>query len=352
MLKKQTPAKYVLILFLLFTKNGFAHGFGTRYDLPLPLWMYLSGAVLAIVFSFVLLLWKYTPITQEPTRFRITRLRYIYRSTLLKIIRIIALIFYFLIIIAGFVGKQSPVQNLAPITIWAVWWVGMVYLSASCGNIWSWINPLNIFFQWMQASTGVNKKRFFSPSTQVGIWPAVLLFLIFTGMELNWQGRENPASLASMMIVYSIFTWLGMIFCGRKWWLKHVELFSIIFALFAKIAPSYLVQKPRRGSGEPLLVKKPISFSQVVFVILMLSTVSFDGLMETQAWQNTLQVCAEYFPSLFVLENSIFKILIELIILRSHRLVIYLHQLRGFEGTHGVSNAVSISKLYQKYSWG
>ena len=29
-----------------------AHGFGERYDLPVPLWLYITGAGMAVVLSF------------------------------------------------------------------------------------------------------------------------------------------------------------------------------------------------------------------------------------------------------------------------------------------------------------
>lgn len=36
-----------------------AHGFGQRYDLPLPLWLYLIGAGLTVALSFAFLaLWR------------------------------------------------------------------------------------------------------------------------------------------------------------------------------------------------------------------------------------------------------------------------------------------------------
>ncbi|MDQ3328241.1 MAG: hypothetical protein M3506_06940 [Chloroflexota bacterium] len=34
--------------------GALAHGFGVRYTLPVPLWLYLYGAAAAVVLSFVL----------------------------------------------------------------------------------------------------------------------------------------------------------------------------------------------------------------------------------------------------------------------------------------------------------
>ena len=47
-------AQLVLLLTLqiFLSGNCQAHGFGQRYDLPLPLWLYLSGAALTVALSF------------------------------------------------------------------------------------------------------------------------------------------------------------------------------------------------------------------------------------------------------------------------------------------------------------
>ena len=42
-----------LFVGVLGTKPAYAHGFGDRYDLPMPLWLYIIGAGAAVAFSFV-----------------------------------------------------------------------------------------------------------------------------------------------------------------------------------------------------------------------------------------------------------------------------------------------------------
>ena len=45
----------ILVVSLILSRAGAisAHGFGQRYDLPVPLWLYVTGAGVAVVFSFV-----------------------------------------------------------------------------------------------------------------------------------------------------------------------------------------------------------------------------------------------------------------------------------------------------------
>ena len=49
----------ILFLWIGSPINIFAHGFGERYDLPIPLSFFLIGASLTIIFSFLILLLFY-----------------------------------------------------------------------------------------------------------------------------------------------------------------------------------------------------------------------------------------------------------------------------------------------------
>ena len=44
----------VLLLVAAFVGRAEAHGFGQRYTLPVPLWLYLYGSAAVVILSFVL----------------------------------------------------------------------------------------------------------------------------------------------------------------------------------------------------------------------------------------------------------------------------------------------------------
>src|SRR5438309_3183159 len=54
-----------------------AHGFGQRYDLPLPLWLYLFGTASAVIVSFLVvgLLVRHSPASDAYPRFNLLNLR-------------------------------------------------------------------------------------------------------------------------------------------------------------------------------------------------------------------------------------------------------------------------------------
>jgi len=123
-----------------------------------------------------------------------------------------------------------------------------------------------------------------------------------------------------MAVVYSAMTWTGMGVFGRVTWLRHADPFAIAFGLLARFAPTEVRVTNRdlcrrcehrcagqaagcvncgacfaragdaerelnlRPFGAGLLRSDAISSSMTVFVLLMLSTVTFDGFMGTPAW--------------------------------------------------------------------
>ena len=127
-----------------------AHGFAFRYDLPLPLNLYLIGAGAAVCFSFVVMAYALQTRTIFNS-YRVSLSRFtpptnISRGALI-VIRFVSISLLFLIIISGFFGNQNPLKNLAPVTVWVIWWVGFVYITALISNTWPVVNPWSSIFQ-------------------------------------------------------------------------------------------------------------------------------------------------------------------------------------------------------------
>ncbi len=74
---------------------------------------------------------------------------------------------------------------------------------------------------------------------------------------------------------------------GAESWVERGEVFSIFFGVFARFAPTEPSVRGLSGErglalrpfGAGLLVNEPTSSSMVAFVLLVLSTVLYDGLL-------------------------------------------------------------------------
>jgi hypothetical protein len=128
----------------------------------------------------------------------------------------------------------------------------------------------------------------------LGAWPACVFFWLFAWFELVAIGRDVPRNIAIAAVIYSLITWAGFVLFGRGTWLKNGEVFSIAFGLFGRFAPLHFADAmpwtwELRPYAVGLLTRKPLASSMTAFTLLMLATVSVDGLMETPLWRATAE---------------------------------------------------------------
>ena len=279
-----------------------AHGFEKRYDLPIPLNMFLLGAGSAVVLSFAVmgLFVRSGGGHFAYPRFNLLRLglfRLIAHPGVVLAVKLLSAGVFLLSIAAGFFGEQNPLRNLIVTMVWIVWWVGMAYACSLFGGAWALLNPWGNLFAWAEALHGrLRPGRSLSLDLPlpawVGAWPAVALFLWFAWAEIGWRNNYIPANLAFAASIYSLITWWGMALFGREAWLARGEAFSVVFGLMGRFGvteartgpggrPEWNLRPPAVG----LLAEEAPHPSAVALVIAVLATVSFDGFTETAQWQ-------------------------------------------------------------------
>jgi len=280
-----------------------AHGFAQRYDLPVPLHLYVGGAAAAVALSFVVVACfvrgdrtvKHYPsfnllstsagriIASIPVRF------------LLRTFTVFMLV---LVVVAGLIGIEDPFKNIAPTAVWVIWWVGLAYVSGLLGDLWAVINPWKAVFEaidWLLGKFRPNMRLGLNRDYpgKLGSWAVVVLFVWFIWAELIWPESDTPSEISRIVIIYSVITWIGMLIFGCRNWLRHGEVFTVLFGLLARFAPTEYIAEKNEWNLRPwavgLLPDKPISVSLTMFVLLMLSSVTFDGLLATPLWGEVAQ---------------------------------------------------------------
>ncbi|HEX2182309.1 MAG TPA: hypothetical protein VHH10_08485 [Rubrobacteraceae bacterium] len=326
---------------LLFARPALAHGFGQRYDLPVPLWLYLWAASAVVLLSFVLVSY-FVGKEEAPRRyprFDLLRLR-AFRATLasrpfVSGLRLLSVTLFALVVASGLSGDQTPELNFAPTFVWIWWWVGLTLFVALVGNVWPLVNPWKILFEWADGLTrrlGVEEGlelRVPYPAAW-DVWPALACFAAFAWVELVFWGSATPRNIALFALLYSSVTWAGMTFFGKETWLRRGEAFSVLFDILARFAPTEARVKGRRvcegceecvpegrSGDEPsgggcggcvncwgcferaapgereldlrppgvgLLDPERFSAGRLVFVVFVLASVTYDGLLATPQW--------------------------------------------------------------------
>ncbi len=276
----------------------FLHGFGQRYDLPISLALYLYAAAGVVVISFVMVAVfagdrlgaKAVRYPTRPARLLTWLDQSPWSRRLGGLVGVVALL---TVIVTGVFGSQNPLISPAEYLVWVYFWAGLVILTGLIGNLWEYFNP----FAWLYAVLGrwVGEPARKLPQ-RLGIWPAVVLFFLFAFLELASGVANHPDVLGGILLVYTLLTVAGMLVFGRDAWLGRIEFVTVLFDLVGRFSP---VERGERGElrlrpwGVGLLRPYPAGWDRVVFVMLTLSTLAFDGITATNAYQQNLTQAVE-----------------------------------------------------------
>lgn len=282
-----------------------AHAGDERYDLPAPLSYFMTGAALVVILSFAIA----QVVVDRTTRGAPAQGRVIRTGPLLPVLRAIcralAFLIFVLILAAGFYGTSDPQMNFAPAAVWIAWWVGLSLVAACVANIWPALDPWRTLFDAIDGlARRAGRQRGIAlglPYPQaLGAWPAVVLLLAVSWFEVAYPQAAVPYRLACAALAWSGATLLGMLCFGADAWQRNADVFAVYFATLGRFAPlaagpdarSVVLRAPGRG-----LIDQPVpSYAMVCFVIAMLSTVLFDGLLSGQAWPAAQSTIARVLP--------------------------------------------------------
>ena len=268
-----------------------AHAGERGYIMLLPTGLFLTAGTIAVAVSFLVVI-----------RFRGSVLRRRLasaRRALFTVPRSIpgtnaaALSVLVALVAAGLAGSRDPLANPLPLSVWTLMWVGLTFVHAVLGYVWPHVNPWTALARLVRGALhrdGDDGAGVLVWPQALGAWPAVALLLLFAWFELVYPAPQDPAILAFAVAGYSIFTVAGMVLFGNEAWERHVEIFARFFRIVSWIAPLRTVEEgaARRLAvtfpGTRLLAVDSLPAAGVVFVVVALAAVSFDGLSRTFWW--------------------------------------------------------------------
>jgi hypothetical protein len=281
---------------LIFATGIVLHGFGQRYDLPISLTLYLFAAAGVVLVSFVLVVLfagnRLGSKAVEYPRRPVGALLPIARSPLPRVVGgAIGVAGLVAAIATGLFGSNKPELNPAEYIIWIYFWAGTVILSGLVGNLWQLINP------WAAIYDAVTRFVRMEPVWKLpnfGVWPAAAAYFAFACLELTSGMANRPWFVATLVLAYSAVTLAGMVLFGRDAWLQRCEAFTVLFGIVGSFGPVEVERDPDgrvamvylRPWGVGLLKPGPAGWDRVLFVMLMLSTLAFDGIIATSPWQD------------------------------------------------------------------
>jgi hypothetical protein len=258
-----------------------AHGTVQRTNLPIPEWLFGWAAAIVLVVSFagLAVLWP-TPRLQEPGWRPLPAGigRILGSRPVEALCAAIGVGLLAVVILGGYLGDDFTRDNFAPTFILNVFWVGLVLVSVLFGDVFRAFSPWRAI-----RLPGIRPYP-----ERWGRYPAAIALLAFTWIELvsTW-GETSVDGLTTAAVVYTVYTIAMQAVFGTEEWTRRGEAFAVYFNLFSRISiwetrDRVLGVRPPLG-GLPRLDPVP---GTVLFVVVMIGTVTFDGFSQGQLWKD------------------------------------------------------------------
>ena len=237
------------------------HGVVNVGDLPIPFDIVLNSSALVVLITFVYLKvsWKESIVTPRQE---------VFNDKQNFIGKLFGIIILFLLVAPGIFGNESSKTSIAPLILWVFLWIGVPVLGLLFGDIYSKFNPLNLF------SLKSDKPE--------SVYFACILFIGLTWFELVWRKPGNPLNIAIVLI--TLFVCVNLLRYFLKKSLIEVDPLLLLHYLYSKLKlfnsrPYFRSLLDNIGNLAKL---RGIEY----FVLLMIGTVTYDGLRETTFWYN------------------------------------------------------------------
>jgi hypothetical protein len=260
-----------------------AHAFGQRYELPIPLLIFVLGGGAVVLVSFALIATR--PVSAGGTAAAADV------PTLgpLRVVRgSLATVVLAALVVCGFGGSQVVAENILPTLFWLIVWIA---LPLSVGVLGDWTRAVNpfAFLSRLTDRPGARKALLGSAEpvawpSWLGWWPAVLLFFTAACGELVFNLTATvPRNTALALTIYAVLSVFAGFLFGKRW-LQRGELFTALFSTWGRLGYfRFGSPGPRRFAGG-LIVPFEATWSRITFLLLLLVSVNFDGLLATPRW--------------------------------------------------------------------
>ena len=320
------------------------HAIGGTYTLPVPLWLYLVAAAVAVAASFVVTALLARAPSEEPPGYPIRPVGAGIAGAVRIGLRVLGLAWWYGAIVVGFaVGDISP---MPAVLFWIGIWVGLPIAAVLAGNPWPSLSPFRSTYagiEWLLGRAGLQRlDGGLHYPARLARWPAVILLAGGLWAELVLPNGEVAGTVAWLLVAYTLLALGGMALFGPIAWLRHAELFEVELGWFGRIGPigrraiqAELCQgcgeecDPARcvdcpecavaaddGERQPelrpwiagLTEVTRAGWSDAAFIVLALAGVSFDGLQETAFGAALLSALLPPIQAMFGLTGTTFLV--------------------------------------------
>jgi hypothetical protein len=343
--RRVVPPLLIAATALAVPATASAHGLVQRSNLPIPEWLFGWAAAIVLVVSFVALaaLWPKPRMEGEPSWKPLPGGAMLGSRAVEVLCGAIGVALLVVVVLAGYIGSGVALDNFAPTFILITFWVGLVFASAIFGDVFRAFSP------WRALGRLLPSKGLRPYPEKLGRWPAAVGLLVFTWIELASGWGDEPATLVTAALGYTVLTLIAQVVWGVENWTRYGETFAVYFGLFARISPlatrDRVVGVRPPLSGLPHLEPVP---GTVGLLSVMIGTVTFDGFSQGRLWKDLAVDLTDVVTSLGVPITEAPRVVSTIGLLLGVILVALFYR-AGIAGAHSVGGDLSAERLRRAF---
>ncbi len=140
----------------------------------------------------------------------------------LLLLKVLTVLVFLLVIVAGLFGTPIPERNLATLLTWNLWWSGLILSVFFLGSAWCAICPWDTLAQWLvrhrlwkrvDSGSSLNLRV---PRWLASVWPALFLFVALTWLELGVGITTSPYATAGIALLMVVLATASLALFQRK----------------------------------------------------------------------------------------------------------------------------------------
>ena len=151
--------------------------------------------------------------------------------------------YFLLVIIAGLFGTPIPERNIATVLTWNLWWSGLIFSVFFLGSAWCAVCPWDALAQWLgrrklwrRAAPG-NSLDLKVPRWLANVWPALLMFIALTWLELGVGITTNPYATAGVSLLMVVLATVSLALFQRKAFCRYFCPVGRTVGYYSQLAP-------------------------------------------------------------------------------------------------------------------
>ena len=168
---------------------------------------------------------------------------FITRPWLLVAFRLFASAVFLTVIYAGLFGTAIPEKNIATVLTWTIWWSGVIISIFFVGSAWCAICPWDAIATWLVRQRLWKKARETSslnlrvPKILRSVWPAFLMFVGLTWLELGVGVTVSPYATALMALFMVVAATVSLVVYEKKAFCRYFCAIGRTIGAYSSIAP-------------------------------------------------------------------------------------------------------------------